>query len=167
MIVFDLLRFALVMIVFALSEGAVGTVYQIESASMQPNFRQGDSITVIPLDEQPLQRGELIVFQNPRFRAETHLKRIIGLPGETVVMAGAAIWIDGGRLDESYAIVPAPAGQTYDITLQAGEYFVLGDDRPNSHDSRRMGPIQADLIVGRVKITAWNLLLNGELQPTE
>jgi signal peptidase I len=59
-----------------------------------------------------------------------------------------------------YAIVPAPAGQTYEITLQAGEYFVLGDDRPNSNDSRRMGPIQADLIIGRVKITAWNRLFN-------
>lgn len=158
---FDVLRFVFICVVLALSDGAAGTVYQIESESMQPNFYAGQHVTVIPLDDQPLQRGEVIVFKHSRYPEEAHLKRIVGLPGETVKMDGDQLWIDGELLDEPYSVVAMSEGYQLEVTLQAGEYFVLGDDRPNSNDSRRMGPISADLIVGRMKITAWNRLFNG------
>jgi signal peptidase I len=158
---FDLLRILLIGIILALSDGAAGTVYKVETESMQPNFYEGEYVTVIPLDDQPLQRGEVIVFQNPFFLEETYVKRLIGLPGETVRLDDAKLWIDGQPLDEPYNLVSMPKGDHLEVTLQAEEYFVLGDNRPNSNDSRRMGPIHADLIVGRVKITAWNRLLNG------
>lgn len=157
----NLLRIVLIGIILALSGCTSGRVYKIESASMQPNFYAGQYVTVVPLDEQPLQRGEPIIFQSPDYPEEAHLKRIIGLPGETVRIDGAKLWIDGAALDEPYSVTSMMEGYQLEVTLQAGEYFVLGDDRPNSHDSRRMGPIPAELIVGRVKITAWNRLLNG------
>ncbi len=159
---FTLLRIVLIGAILTLSGCASGRVYKVESASMQPNFYVGQYVTVIPLDDQPLQRGEPIVFQSPADPEEAHLKRVIGLPGETVRIDGAKLWIDGEALDEPYSVTAMMEGYQLEVTLQAGEYFVLGDDRPNSHDSRRMGPIPAELIVGRVKITAWNRLFNSK-----
>jgi signal peptidase I len=158
---FDLLRVALLTLILVLSEGANGQTYTVESHSMQPTFYKGDSITVTPIGDTPLKRGELVVFQHPFNPEESHFKRIIGLPSETLTITGAEIWIDGKKINEPYGIVPMPEGYQYETVLKAGEYFVLGDNRPNSSDSRRFGPIQIEMIIGRVKVTAWNRLFSG------
>lgn len=130
--------------------------YVVEGASMQPTFASGDFLLTSPLPylvDEP-QRGDVIVLNTP-WQADQPplLKRIIGLPGETVSISGGQVTVDGVSLDEPY--INAPPNYTSTWELAAGEYFVLGDNRNRSNDSADFGPIQQDLIVGRVLLTYW------------
>ena len=133
----------------------------VRGQSMDPNFENGDYLIVDEISyrfRQP-QRGEVIVFNSPQEPSQRFIKRIIGLPGEVVEIkeGKVAVYSSEGRkiLDESGYILNLPTGGNLTIALGGEEYFVLGDNRPFSYDSRRFGSLPEDNIIGRVVFRAW------------
>lgn len=133
----------------------------VDGSSMVPNFQDGDYLIVDELTFRfrAPQRGEVIVFKFPQNEASYFIKRIIGLPGDTVQVKNGTVSVfnkenpEGVQLSESYLISKTP-GDTQ-ITLQAGEYFVLGDNRTMSYDSRSWGILPVREIVGLVRLRLW------------
>ena len=101
------------------------------------------------------QRGDVIVFLYPRDRRTPYVKRVVGLPGERVAIRSNLLYIDGQPIHEPYATwgVQASFGP---VTVGPGEYFVLGDNRANSSDSRFWGPVPRDLVLGKVDRVLWS-----------
>jgi signal peptidase I len=113
--------------------------------SMKPNATDGDVFRVEEVPLADLKRGDLVVIEN---NDNLLLKRLIGLPNETVSIQNGIVFINGSPLDEPYEVVPST--DTMDeIQLDNDSYFVLGDNRPDSLDSRRLGPIKGDAIKGK------------------
>ena len=137
----------------------VAAPYIVSGASMEPNFNDLDYLIVdrISYDIGNPQRGDVIVFDLPQDTSRALIKRIIGLPGETVVLKGASVIIknaehpNGFTLFEPY-LDPADLGGATDMTVTLGpdQFFVLGDNRVVSADSRLWGTLPRSDIVGRV-----------------
>jgi signal peptidase I len=152
----------------------------IPSGSMEPTLQIGDRILVNKLAYHlhGIHRGDIVVFRRPADEncggppVADLVKRVIGLPGETISLtrgsgvAGGYVLINGKRLDESWLpssvqgmTYPGPAGTTYNLTkpykIPANHYFVMGDNRTDSCDSRYWGPIARSLIVGKVDVRVW------------
>jgi signal peptidase I len=137
----------------------------VPSGSMIPTLQIGDRILVdkFLFNYHDLTRGDIVVFDRPP--ADTFcgadeadlVKRVIGLPGQTIWSKGNAVFIDGKRIDESYLPANDPLG-TKPIARQKippNDYFVMGDNRSISCDSRYWGPVPGRLIVGRVVLIWW------------
>ena len=132
--------------------------FLVSGASMAPTYAHGDYLLIDELTYRvrPPTRGEVIVFRYPKDESLFFIKRIIGLPGERVVLRGGELFLerDGelAALEEDYI----PAGNrtpgSFDITLGAEEYLVLGDNRGNSFDSRTWGPVTRGEIVGIARL---------------
>lgn len=126
----------------------------VEGASMKPNFETGQLIIVNRFAyffDAP-QRGDVIVLHNPNNPQEDFIKRVIGLPGETVQILDGRVYINGSMLEEPYIAKFCDAicdGLWY---VGPDEYFVLGDNRGSSHDSHSFGAIPRRLIVGQAWI---------------
>lgn len=134
----------------------------VKGASMEPNFHNGDYLIIDELTyrlREP-QRGEVVVFKYPQDLSQRFIKRLVGLPGEQVELKHGTIEITDkfGKkeiLDESnYSSGEGWLG-TMEITLAGDEYFVLGDNRAHSFDSRKWGALKREYIVGRAIIRAW------------
>ncbi len=129
----------------------------VNGASMDPTFSTGQFLIVDRLSyrfESP-SRGDVIVFEYPNNPSVYYIKRIIGLPGETLHIKDGKITVvntahpQGIQLDETY-IDPAHASHdTLNVTLGPTEYFVMGDNRAQSSDSRSWGPLDQHFIIGR------------------
>ena len=132
----------------------------VRGQSMDPSFENGDYLIIdeITYRFQSPERGEVVVFRFPYDNSQRFIKRIIGLPGETVEIIGGKITIyqESGPviLDESGYIEDFTASDVK-IKLANNEYFVMGDNRDSSFDSRRFGPITTEDIIGRVVLRAW------------
>ena len=133
----------------------VAQPFIVSGASMNPTFLDGQYLIVDELSYrlQDPARGDVIIFRYPKNPKEFFIKRIIGLPAETVSIDGNTITItkaDGGNisLSEPY-IINHGNGSANSYSLKTGEYFVMGDNRPESSDSRVWGALQRDNIVGR------------------
>lgn len=130
----------------------LATVTIISGPSMLPNFKSNSHILLDRRDWITYQRGDVIVLKYPGDpENRQYIKRIIGLPGETVVITGGQVLINGQPINENYL----PFGvQTFPdvepITLRNDEFFTLGDNRPISNDSRFFGPVERRFIIGRV-----------------
>lgn len=110
------------------------------------------------------QRGDIIILRPPTNNSTDFIKRIIGLPGDTIKVDSTHVWVDGVLLKEPYISSPAnPVGQTWKVP--SNEYFVLGDNRPVSDDSRDWGFVPKDFIVGKAVVVYWPLK-NWELVNT-
>jgi signal peptidase I len=129
--------------------------YLVEGRSMDPTFQSGDYLIVDKLSyrlHEP-KRNTVVVFHYPNDPSKSFIKRIIGLPGETVVEKDNEVTIinkenpDGIKIDQSYVVHELPA--TFKITLKADEYFVMGDNRAESFDSRSWGPLNKKFISGK------------------
>jgi len=123
---------------------------------MEPNFSNGDYLLI---DEATYrfrepERGEVIVFKNPSNTSQFYIKRIIGLPGEEVVVNDTDVRVDGESIDEIYLEDFDFEGQ-YIFELDDDEYFVMGDNRSQSFDSRNWGPLGDNLVVGLVRLRFW------------
>lgn len=144
----------------------------VNGQSMEPNFHTGDYLIIdeISYRLQEPQRGEVIVFKYPQNPSQRYIKRIIGLPGETVEIKEGKVMIYGenysGLLDEENylpGLEYTPGDEK--VILSEGEYFVLGDNREHSYDSRRWGVLPESLIIGRtlLKIRPFTVLAKVEL----
>ena len=140
----------------------VGQRTQVRGASMEPTLNDGDNLIVDKISyrfKEP-ERFDIIVFPF-RYEEETYyIKRIIGMPGETVqIDENGNIYIDGEVLREGYGkeVMLSPGRAAETITLAEDEYFVLGDNRNNSSDSRdpSVGNIRRDTIIGKAWVRIW------------
>ncbi len=134
----------------------------VRGQSMEPNFYQGDYLIVDELSYQlrAPERGEVIVFKYPQDPSQRYIKRIIGLPGETVKVQGGQVFVykdgEAQSLDElTYLSQSVSTAGDMEMTLDKNEYFVLGDNRPVSSDSRRWGLVPEKDIIGRVFLRVW------------
>lgn len=130
--------------------------YAVEGASMEPTLHETERLFVSNLDimTRAPERGEVVILTSP-YNGELIVKRVIGLPGETVSVRGGVVYIDGVPLREDY-IREAPR---YTGTWELGDnqYFVLGDNRNRSIDSHSYGAVDAAIIHGVVKFRWWPL----------
>lgn len=134
--------------------------FMVEGASMQPNFHDRDYLIVNEIlyrFKEP-ERGEVIVFKNPENIKQYFIKRVMATPGESIKIEDGSIYIKK-LTDDIYSKVNEEEylpkdlktyGNSSEITLASDEYFVMGDNRGNSRDSRFFGPLKRNLIVGRV-----------------
>jgi signal peptidase I len=155
----ELLKFVLIAaaIVFPIRL-FIAQPFIVSGASMEPTFQHGQYLIVDELSYrfQEPSRGDVIIFKYPKNPKEFFIKRIIGLPEESVSISGNTITIthqDGTEmvLEEPY-VVNRGNGSTDIYELQGDEYFVMGDNRPESSDSRVWGPLPRDHIIGRALI---------------
>lgn len=159
----------------------------VQGASMEPSFDDGEYLIVneigykkteIGIEDmkiatlnpfRKLERGDVIVFRYPKDPRQFYIKRVIGLPEETIEIKDGEVliyndqWLGGKILDESDYLDENVATQTHEEgvdfikTIDKDEYFVMGDNRPNSSDSRVWGTIQDTDVIGKVLIRAWPL----------
>ena len=135
----------------------------LDGPSMQPGLHTNERVLVNSLAyilRQP-QRGDVIVFHPPDALTQRYIKRVIGLPGDTVRLTLTNVYINGVKLNESY-IAPAPYGYPENLepeTVHLGpdQFFVMGDNRTNSQDSRYFGPITQHEIIGKAEFVVWPL----------
>jgi signal peptidase I len=143
---------------------------RVPSASMEPALEQGERVLVRRIHESPgelaedLDRGDVLVFRSPHEGEPLTVKRVIGLPGETIEARDGVIAIDNERtlverwLPESERELGSDAADTVDIprtVLRSDEVFLLGDNRDGSLDSREFGPVTLDRVVGEVLVRYW------------
>lgn len=154
--------FAIILAVL-LRQFVIQTFY-VPSSSMEPTLRPGDRMLVLKTGFS-LQEGAVVVFKTPpSFRPadcggapeSDFVKRIIGLPGETIWSVGNSVYINGKRLSEPYLPKNQPLGRPIPRqTIPANEYFMMGDNRPVSCDSRIWGDVPRRNIIGRVIAVIW------------
>ena len=149
--------------------------FYIPSPSMVPTLQVGDRIMVNKLsyDFHSVHRGDIVVFKRPPLEMQDFpdlVKRVIGLPGESISTKDGHVYINGRLLAEPW-LPPGPQSYTGalpddqnpqfnmpgPVKIPAGEYFVMGDNRTDSEDSRFFGPIPKSLIVGRAMAVVWPL----------
>lgn len=132
--------------------------YRVQMGSMLPTLHENDLIIVNKLNyrfNEP-DRGDIVVFHPPNGSNVFYVKRVIGLPGETIEIKNGEILINGIPLNEDYLNITTP-GIYGPVTLNDDEYFVMGDHRNNSLDSREFGPISKKSIVGKASLILWPL----------
>jgi signal peptidase I len=158
-----------VALVFLLINGTAGQARVIPSGSMENTLLVGDHLIMsrigydagVPFTDWHVslwrnpKRGQIVIFKPPAAPNETDLiKRVIGLPGETVDIRDGAVWINGSKLNETYTTgptEPAPRGLSevkYPYIIPENCYFVMGDNRGNSLDSRFWGPMPRKNLIG-------------------
>lgn len=144
--------------IFALIYLFVAQPHKVSGSSMTPTFHDSDFILTDKLTPRftPFKRGDVIVLKNPRDESQDFIKRIIVLPGETIKVQNSSVSINGKVLDESYlpknTITHAGSFLTQNTAITAGQdqYFVMGDNREHSSDSREWGSVTKKEIIGKV-----------------
>lgn len=139
--------------------------FLVDGSSMYPTFQNGDYVLTDELTYhiRPPERGEVVVFHDVSDPSVYLIKRIIGLPGETVIVQNGQVTIknaqhpDGFVLDESYLPSGTVTGDDGTWTLSSTSYMMMGDNRSVSYDSRMWGPLPAKNIVGMVRFRLWPL----------
>jgi len=140
--------------IFLVVNAATGR-FRIEGQSMEPNLHDGEYVLIDKISyllHSP-ERGDVVVFTPPN-NDRDYIKRIIGLPGDTVEINGGRVFVNGVVLDEPY-LSGAIHSDMPPHVVEAGRYFVLGDNRNNSSDSRAFGSITPQSIVGRAWLVYW------------
>jgi signal peptidase I len=179
-IVADLLRTAVqALLLFVILSALIGR-FEVHQISMEPNFHEGQRVLVSKLDSiwtslvvrtahaaeaRPsspfaIKRRQIVVFyKSPRRDEDALIKRVIGVPGDTIELRDGAVLVNSSPIDEPYVYgARTECGSSCGpITLAADQYFVMGDNRLNSLDSRIFGPIPSGQIVGRVIARYWPL----------
>jgi signal peptidase I len=129
------------------------STYRVEGDSMAPAFPHGQRLSINrrTYKKSPPQRGDVVLFRHPTLPHKPLLKRIVGLPTKTVHLTEGRVYINDNLLDEPYVAPRNGLNPTLDLqwSLADDEYLVLGDNRRDSLDSRRLGPIRKTWIIGK------------------
>ena len=140
--------------------------FKVEGRSMQPGLMNGERILVNKLAARigTIERGDIVVFHSPADPGRTLVKRVVGLPGETIEIRTGSLLVDGRPLLEAEHRGKLPATvELGPVRLGGSAYFVLGDNRIDSEDSRIWGPLERRLILGRAAVAYWPLFAAGPL----
>lgn len=134
--------------------------FYIPSLSMSPTLEIDDRVLVnkVSYDMHDIRRGDVVVFESPSRDAEIKdlIKRVIGLPGETIETRDGRVFVNGIGLKEPYLQPDTAPGKPVERqVIPPGHIFVMGDFRSNSRDSRDIGPIRESLVVGRAFVKVW------------
>ena len=156
-------------IVLALLARGAFRMYAIPSASMAPTLQVGDHILVTPyrtpfLADRP-ERGDVVVFRSPLDPNELLVKRVVAVPGDLLESRAGRVSIGNHAFPEPYLLTPAESGAISAQIVPADSYFVMGDNRANSYDSRNWGALPRELVVGRARMILWSSG-DGSSQPT-
>lgn len=146
---------ALALLIFVVIRFVIQS-YHVEGLSMEPTLNSNEYVLVNKALYllRPPERGDVIVFHNPNNTSVDFIKRVIGLPGDTIQVDNARVLVNGVALNEPYISSPStPVTNTWKVPPD--KYFVLGDNRPVSDDSRYWGCVPKDLIVGKAVVIYW------------
>lgn len=135
---------------------SAASLYTIPSTSMVPSLQVGDHILVTPYRGAMPRRGEVIVFHAPDRPSELRVKRVVALPGDLIDSTAGRVRIGGHAIPEPYLLKQAATGEIDPQIIPADSLFVMGDNREDSLDSRRLGPLSRALVVGRVRMVVWS-----------
>jgi signal peptidase I len=161
--------FVLTIVIFVLVQTFIGQPYQVEMHSMQGTLQPGQFLFVDKLTPRfdAYHRGDIVVFAAPtgagREEGTPFIKRVIGVPGDTVDIHDGSVWINGAELDEPYVFAeaagaqPTLAEETDHWIVADDELFLMGDHRTASVDSRFFGPVPIGNVVGRAWLRYWPL----------
>jgi len=140
--------------IFLLVNAATGR-FRIEGQSMEPNLHDGEYVLIDKISYllHAPERGDVIVFVPPNNERD-YIKRVIGLPGDTVEIRSGQVYVNGVALDEPYLKNTINNDMPAHM-VEEGRYFVMGDNRNNSSDSRSFGAIAPQSIVGRAWLVYW------------
>ena len=149
-IIKEILPYVLIIIAVILIRTFIITPVRVDGASMDQTLKDGEILLLYKLSN--VDYGDILVLDEEK-EDEIIIKRIIAMPGDTVSIKNHTVYVNDEELKEDYAY-----GETSDyeeITLGDDEYFVLGDNRPISKDSRYFGPVKEDEIIGKVIFRLW------------
>lgn len=143
--------------------------HKIDGQSMMPNFPDSEFLLTekVTYYFRNPDRGDVVIFTPPNNKFDEYIKRVIALPGETVTIKGGYVYIDGIKLNEPYIETSVYTGggnflqEGKEYKVPEGGYFVMGDNRGNSSDSRYWGPITKKEISGRAWVVYWPVSLAG------
>lgn len=135
--------------------------YVVHGQSMRPTFEENERLLISKFAPRfsDLERGDIVVFAHPTDEGKRLIKRVVGLPGETIEILGGQVYVDEAALEEPYATIP-DAAYFPPHKVPEGCYFVLGDYRGVSNDSRSIGDVNVEAIVGRalLRFYPWSTL---------
>jgi len=140
-------------IVLALVARSYVRIYSIPSGSMEPALEAGDHILATPYGTTEPARGDVVIFHRAD---ELLVKRIVATPGDLIETRAGRVFIGGHAIAEPYLREPAASGVIAPQIIPGGCYFVMGDNRGDSFDSRAWGVVPRDLVTGRVRIILWS-----------
>ncbi len=166
----DLIENILLAIVVFLAINTLTARVRVDGYSMLPTLNHGEYVLVNRMAYRfaPPQRGDIIVFQSPLDPREDFIKRVIGLPGDTVEIYNGQVHINGYPVTEPYILAPPAYRGKWDVP--AGHFFVLGDNRNDSSDSHTWGTLDTQLVIGKAIAIYWpisqaKILTHPELIP--
>jgi signal peptidase I len=166
----------LTLIIFFVIQTFVAQPYRVEQQSMERTLEPDQYVLVDKLTPRfdDYSRGDIVVFEPPEAWVQggprtPFIKRVIGMPGETIEVKDGAVYVDGTRLEEPYLydLQPTTANDQTKWVIGTGELFVMGDHRAASADSRAFGPIQQTSVIGRAWLRYWPLSTLGILPTPE
>ena len=149
-IIKELIPYIIIIIAIILIRAFIITPVRVDGNSMKNTFEDGDLLLLFKLGN--VDRFDVVVLDE-EYDDEIIIKRIIGMPNDTIEIKNGVLYINDEEIEEEYAY-----GQTSDydkITLGEDEYFILGDNRPISKDSRYFGPVKEEEIIGKVIFRLW------------
>ena len=135
----------------------VGQATRVEGQSMEPNLHSEQRLVVEKLSYRfhGPQRFDIVVLKMPRQGEELLIKRVIGLPGETVEIRDGQVYVDGNLLAEPFTDQSTHPGRDNQFTVPPLPIYVMGDNRDRSNDSRSFGPVPIDDVIGRAWLSYW------------
>ena len=153
--IIDIMETLILALVLFLGINAISARIRVDGNSMEPTLQSGELLIVNKLAYKlgKPEVGDVIVFQYPRNPEEEYIKRVIGLPGDTVSVSRGEVYVNGERLDEPYIAAAAHYESTWEVPENS--LFVLGDNRNNSSDSHDWGSVGMDYVIGKAILIYW------------
>jgi signal peptidase I len=155
--------FDVVLIIGLLFRAFILQPYIVDGSSMETNFHDKEILVIDKITDRfhDFRRGDVVVFQAPKTPSEDYIKRVIAFPGETVIIENGKVYVNGFLLDEPYlpkGTLTLTDEKVFRFTLEPNQYFVMGDNRNNSSDSREWGAVPRVNLIGRawIIVSPWN-----------
>ena len=140
---------------------------KVEGNSMQPNLEDQERIFInkFVYRLEPIAHGDVVVFRYPRDPSKSYIKRVVGVPGDRVRVSAGRVYLNGEMLREDYVSADESDLRSYlEVTVPAGAYYVMGDHRMMSNDSREFGPVLERYIYGKAVFVYWPVERAGTLR---